>query len=120
MSEYDKSGSRVMGGVKHTPGPWEVRFTDEIYAGGMNIADAWCYDIGSPEQAVANAHLIAAAPEMKEALEEARTTLSVTRTNIMVEMKRSEGAAYRFEGVPEILKARIDAIDAAIAKANGE
>lgn len=50
-------------------------------------------------------------------LREARTTLSLTRDNIMTEMKRGRG--HQWEGVPEILKARLDAIDAAIARAEG-
>lgn len=64
-------------------------------------------------------NLIAAAPELLEALSEARTELLLMRNNIMEEMRLSEGAAYRFEGVPDILQKRIDAIDAAIAKAGG-
>lgn len=127
-----------MGESKHTLGPWEVvRHGDDGRPnpeGGtywvMPVAghgSGWVGDdsylsvcVGSGPDAPANARLIAAAPEMKEALKEARTTLSITRTNIMVEMKRSEGAAYRFESVPEILKTRIEAIDAVLAKAIGE
>lgn len=52
--------------------------------------------------------------DLRAALREARTTLSITRTNIMCEMQKGEGTAYRFEGVPEELKKRIDAIDAAL------
>lgn len=66
------------------------------------------------------ARLIAAAPDLLEALTEARLTLSLTRTNIMVEVKKSEGAAYRWEGVPELLANRIAHIDAAITRATGD
>lgn len=65
-------------GGKHTPGPWTVdtngggRFSNSIaakvVASGL-IADVsdWWYDVG---QAEANAHLIAAAPDLLEALVE--------------------------------------------------
>lgn len=49
-----------------------------------------------------------------EALREARTDLSITRSNIMVEMKNGSRAAYQWEGVPEKLKERLDEIDAAL------
>jgi len=47
-----------------------------------------------------------------EALKEARTTLSITRSNILTEMKR--GRDYQWEDVPAILQARIDHMDAAL------
>lgn len=50
-------------------------------------------------------------------LQEARTTISILRTQIMVEIGRGQD---RWEGVPDKLKERIDAIDAAIAKALGQ
>jgi hypothetical protein len=60
---------------KFTPGPWELG--DEapltIYAKDgyavTGIADADESEGGRPEEDVANAHLIAAAPEMYEALD---------------------------------------------------
>ena len=89
--------------TKHTPGPWTI--SDEI--GEMNgriiydeeygIGEAWDLN-GNPENA-ANAHLIAAAPDLFEALESLLSELDFTET-------------YPF---PSEAKAR-----AAIAKAKGQ
>jgi len=56
----------------HTPGPWRthinsLNFADGVYAGDTWIADLDCATTGS--ERAANARLIAAAPEMLEALE---------------------------------------------------
>ena len=67
-----------------------------------------------PFKAKALATLPAPNDDLRAALRDARTTLSITCTNIMCEMQKGEGTAYRFEGVPEELKKRIDAIDAAL------
>jgi hypothetical protein len=54
---------------KHTPGPWTV------YEAGFSVADAWGHVLSTdvegrmPEEAAANARLIAAAPELLAALE---------------------------------------------------
>ncbi len=50
-------------------------------------------------------------------LAEARTSLSILRTQVMVEINRG---VERWEGVPEKLKERIDAVDAALALVSGE
>lgn len=73
MSEYDKSGGREMGEIKHTKGPFRyddngaIRGPDGRMVGraylGAELAD------GGKEKRLANARLFAAAPEMKEALE---------------------------------------------------
>lgn len=65
--------------TKHTPGPW--RYTDGGIIDtpnqtGLEIADVYGADINDkrgPElcEAMANAHLIAAAPELKRDLEKA-------------------------------------------------
>lgn len=69
---------------------------------------------------IEDANLIAAAPALIEALEEARTTLSLTRTNIMVEIGRcADPSESRWEGVPELLKERLNQIDAALSLAKG-
>jgi len=46
-----------------------------------------------------------------EQLQEARTDLSLTRTNILIEIEYGRG---RWEGVPEHLQSRIDEIDTAL------
>ena len=56
---------------RHTKGPWS--FTDEMVSGpnGEIIADPYCMQTKDtePGEMEANARLIAAAPEMREALE---------------------------------------------------
>jgi hypothetical protein len=57
-----------MSGTKHTPGPWRVEHgrTVQIHGGNHWIATLKC---GScPAHEIGNARLIAAAPEMYEAL----------------------------------------------------
>ncbi len=60
--------------AKHTPGPWVVRNRDTVYAqSGRFVADCELTPYGSrpqPPNSIdeANAHLIAAAPAMYEAL----------------------------------------------------
>lgn len=66
---------------KHTPGPWHVESADSDGANVVAIAQvAWCGTNGSygrdasqtisAKEAKANARLIAAAPDLLEALEE--------------------------------------------------
>lgn len=53
-----------------------------------------------------------------EALTEARTTLSILRTQVMVEIRLcADPSESRWEGVPDKLKERLDDIDAAITRA---
>lgn len=54
---------------KHTPGPWYIRGVDAAHAQvagnrGETIAKVWLHDDGGPMFSTANAHLIAAAPEL--------------------------------------------------------
>jgi hypothetical protein len=56
----------------HTPGPWRVEITEQAISVGtenVNICVMSCAD-GSLESEKADAHLIAAAPALVEALEE--------------------------------------------------
>ena len=73
--------------------------------------------IETEEELQATANLWIAAPALYEALEEARTSLSILRTQVMVEINRG---VERWEGVPEKLKERLDAVDAALNLARGE
>jgi hypothetical protein len=64
-------GEIEMSGVKHTPGPWFNVADSYIHAdypnkNGQHIATVWAN--GGEKETVANAHLIAAAPELLEAL----------------------------------------------------
>lgn len=89
---------------KHTAGPWKkaYRNVNEIMTtfhgvmiGNVFVDIATCND-------EADARLIAAAPELLEALEEARLTLEVV------------------QGRGSSVKLTLDIIDRAIAKATGE
>jgi hypothetical protein len=85
--------------AQHTPGPWKVR---EDYAGSMSVVshDHFLARVGPPntEQSAANARLIAAAPDLLEALRE---------------FVESFEGCYA-DGEPAMIKAQ-----AAIAKATG-
>ena len=54
--------------VKHTPGPWEAKRGFVRDANGVSLADAWDYT-RPQEECYVNARLMAAAPDMLEALE---------------------------------------------------
>ena len=54
--------------MTHTPGPWKVLGEDVVLECNEKEVVAWVGDIDG--QMIDNAHLIAAAPEMLEALEE--------------------------------------------------
>lgn len=117
--------------AQFTPGPWKV--SHDEYAGHYDVStfDPECgseaiaqvlYANNEPGgRGEADARLIAAAPALLEALEDARTSLSITRTNIMCEIGRcADPSESRWEGVPEQLAKRIAKIDAAISLARGE
>lgn len=101
---------------KHTPGPWRF-YTDPqpngcpiVGTGGLMVAQL-AHSINYPEQrdtAIANARLIAAAPELLEALGDLMgvAEAAMLRANF-------DGGEYDIEG--ELADAR-----AAIAKATGE
>ena len=111
----------------HTRLPYEC-FQDRSYY------DMWCvrrvnerewgkgFHLVNGEEAAALRDLLNTRTDshhrLVEALEEARTELSITRTNIMCEINRcADPRDSRWEGVPEILKERIAKIDAAIKEA---
>lgn len=64
---------------KHTPGPWRIEFVKDVSSGSVGshiirLGNEWEYlafhkSGSTPDVEKANAHLIAAAPEMLEALE---------------------------------------------------
>lgn len=63
-----------------------------------------------------DAPLLAAAPALLEALQEAEKDLVICRINATKEVARGND---RFEGVPQVLQERISAVKAAIAAATG-
>lgn len=113
-------GEEVLSETKHTPGPWNIRIDlpdmdgDEIpqivridpKIGGMDygIAQMHFHGGGFGPQERADAHLIAAAPDLLAALEE-----------LVKEAKRLEWADNYW-----CISDEVDAARAAIAKAKGE
>ena len=59
--------------MSHTPGPWKVMGEDVVLMRDEREVVAWVGDIDG--QMIDNAHLIAAAPDMLEALEEVKNEL---------------------------------------------
>lgn len=97
--------------------PWRIENDEGVYAnGGWIIAECMGPD------AKANAAFIVQAVNshhrLVDALEEARTALSITRTNVMTEIGRcSDESRSPWAGVPEQLAKRIAKIDAALKEA---
>lgn len=122
----------------HTPLPWErqtleTEYDPGVYIVGSNLgglvgaALPWPTEIesGDYSRVEANAALIVQAVnshhDLIEALREARTSLSITRTNIMCEIGRcADPSESRWAGVPEQLAKRIAKIDAIITKEAGQ
>lgn len=104
--------------AKHTKGPWKIGGSCNrhiVAPGGMEIASCRPYYIRRPayDEAVANARLIAAAPELLEALE---ATLKITCGACA-----GDGGKFNYitpDGFDACLLAR--QAKAAIAKAKGE
>lgn len=63
MSETNEASVQS---VVHTPGPWEVREVDGLFA--IAHRDGWVLDSNDEQQDRADAKIIAAAPDMLEAL----------------------------------------------------
>jgi DNA-binding NarL/FixJ family response regulator len=109
----------------HTPGPWRVIADHEddrdIFAANELLATAYDMNGSSPKQtAEANARLIAAAPELLEAL----TKLKWTTAGVMAQMQGcqpTEMIGAIFDGRELALaKEALTQAEAAIRKAKGE
>jgi hypothetical protein len=108
---------------QHTPGPWEqidTMVVTPIKSGVMAI-DA-TQSAPSIEESLANARLIAAAPDMKEELQ-AQLRWLRTALERLVHVPTADGAGRIVNGfaaaqLPDWqIKQRIEALEAAIAKA---
>jgi len=101
---------------KHTPGPWVIRYKDAVYAQcGRFIADCELTPYDARPQPpnstdAANAHLIAAAPAMYEALSRLRNVAS-TASNHM-RLSGNEEEALLFDNDQRV-------VEAALAQAEG-
>lgn len=118
-----------MSAFKGTPGPWfagkQCDFSGwvEIRVPGYSrnpVACATPAAAGDAEarrdsETLANALLIAAAPELLAELEHVRTTLSLLRTDTA----RSAKVDHRWEGMDEKFSEWLERIDSTIAKATG-
>lgn len=101
--------------TEHTPGPWRTENRGGSYPisvvaseGGKLVAP---FSGGKTDEETANAHLIAAAPDLKEALEEL-----LSEIGIMDSIAKGAGNPHMFDGLaPELSKAHD-----ALAKASGE
>ena len=98
-------------GKKWTPGPWHASDAASIWNSDRTdeIADAWDHGRGA-RATQANAHLIAAAPDLYEALEAAVDCGMVPKSTAL------NGGASKYSR--QVLVA--DMIRAALAKARGE
>ena len=115
---------------KHTPGPWIgagpsyvdplPKYINEIVADREDDDECKtiCYMpvIDEDDETEANARLIAAAPELYDALRELLTDMVIAQGNMRKAAKRDPA----WEGCVEIIQPRIDAARAAIAKAEGK
>lgn len=97
--------------MKHTPGPWHrnIRANGKypVVFAGRNTHVALVQQAKTPDETEANIDLVAAAPELLEALERAARTIEVLKT---------------FCGVPLTVVRAAETehvIEAAIAKARG-
>ena len=99
----------------HTPGPWEIRHDNGLVtdAGGHPVAFMPISTRGLAYHA-ANARLIAAAPDLLEALDEALTELADSHPCDWAEDDACE------EGGGSESHSRLRQISAAIKKARGE
>src|SRR4051812_13043639 len=107
-----------MSDTKHTPGPWSFRECDSVVmieAGSDSIAatNSKTYWQRFDDADVANARLIAAAPDLLAALKSAERwlggILSETEDGVEAEVRNVHSAAWN----------AIDSMRAAIAKAEG-
>lgn len=88
-----------MSETKHTPGPWHVYKGHGLYVDSSS-AGSVCKvaEKRASEQQVANAHLIAAAPDMLEALIIALPWLSENEVPSLVAKKIAEAAIRKAKG----------------------
>ena len=104
--------------TKHTPGPWELMEDRvpgglELGANGRAICEIWRRN--KPDTEEANAHLIAASPDMYAALKEARSFVEDARS-LRRGVLSHFGATTNYDDIDDYLRR----IDAALAKAEGK
>jgi len=92
--------------AKHTPGQWVVNAADpyEVLCCGVPVAYAESASTKSRDERSANAHLIAAAPELRKMLCDLRAEIEVVRDSL------GQIGAYAEVDRYTALLARIDAL----------
>jgi len=114
---------------EYTKGPWEIRHVSdirmEIFKGPESIADIWALNGGkiSHDELIANARLIAAAPELLEDNVFLHDQLIRFLENIYYEQTGQDpkNNGYSYVKIPEwAVRQWIDRLDGTIAKAKGE
>lgn len=104
------SDNQVSNEAKHTPGPWRVHHDEDDEECWVELDDnepghAIVAVVEEQDESVANAHLIAAAPDLLEALKAAKQFLSI-------DISRGPASNGWVNTV--------DMVNAAIAKAEGQ
>lgn len=93
------SGEATQGSVKHTQGPWVVETWRDV--GNETVYGIVGAEKAGPEEAQANARLIAAAPDLLEAAKEAlaifeflpQTTNGPVANQLRAAITKAEGSA---------------------------
>ena len=102
-----------------TKGPWKYdNKLKRIVGSGQGIADMHFGSSAYISQMAANAHLISAAPDMYEQLDEARKDLFILAGCIRDAMKGCN--VDRWQGVPEVIDARLALARKALSAAEGK
>lgn len=109
--------------TKHTPGPWVVVEPESGHVARIREDGTWqsvasVFDADYTKMSVANALLIAAGPELLEALAEMVVHFGAVAALIAVEEEKRGVKRPRFDGIDASQKA-IAMARAAIAKAEG-
>ena len=92
---------------KHTPGPWEVAYQDKngqsvVKGEHIEVATCWHHCVGSIEKEMhANARLIAAAPELLEALKELMVAADRVSAEPVTWLGKARAAIAKAEGTTE-------------------
>jgi len=111
---------------QHTPGPWEITSRQltmqTVTHKGNDICDVWNLDADrliDSEQMEANARLIAAAPELLDALIAISTNPHINLGDLVYNVREAEGEGWDGPAVSAWSDA-CEQVKAAIAKAKGE
>jgi hypothetical protein len=118
----------VTGAIEKAVQPLLKKAVDDIYGGLLDMTQDYLkenlafnmasrIDAAEREAADARRHNT----ELRREIEDARTTLSILRTQVMVEIGRcADPSESRWEGVPEKLRERLDAIDGVLSSVRGQ